>query len=124
MRRPRLSQEQIERAIAMREKVRSLECIGRAIGCSGKVLSWHFLKWAVDPPKPAPLRLDYHLRCPTMKRGNHIVRAYTPEDDATLLELERQGWTDSQIGRALNRRPNSVRGRLMTLAWREERAAA
>lgn len=121
----RLTEADIERAIVMRERQgMSLDSIGAIIGCSGKALSWHFLQRAVNKPKPAPLRLDYHLECPVLKRGNHLVRAFTPEEDARLLALEAQGLTHTEIGRALGRKPNSVKGRLMTLARRDERAEA
>ncbi len=118
----RLSEQQIERAIALREAGWTLKAIGDEIGCSGAAMSWHFLMRAVDPPKPRPLRLDYHLRCPVMKRGRFLVRAFTPEDDARLLDMERRGEKVSAIARALGRKHNSVQGRLMTLARRDERA--
>lgn len=123
MARRRITEEQLERAIALRERGWSLRRIAELIGaCSPQALSWHFLARAVDPPKPAALRVDFHLRCPVMKRGAHVMRAFTPDDDARLIELERQGATVSAIGRALGRKPNSIKGRLMTLARREERA--
>ena len=118
----RLTRAEIERAIAMRETGRSVSAIAGTIGCSEKALSWHFLKEAVDPPKPPALRLDYHLRCPAVRRGGHVVRAFTPEEDARLVAMDAQGLGMSAIGRALGRKSNSVRGRLMTLARREERA--
>lgn len=119
----RLTKGLLEHAIEMREAGVSVRQIAREIGCSQGALRWQFLKLAVDPPKPPPVWPDYYLKVPQINRGNHVVRAFTPDEDARLLELERQGLGDSAIGRALDRRPNSVRGRLMTLARQEERAA-
>ena len=108
----------------MRERGLSYQQIARKFGCSAKAISWHCLRLGADPPKPAPLRLNYHLEHPTMKRGNHVVRAFTPDEDRRLLELEADGRSITEIGRTLGRRWNSVRGRLMTLARRDERLQA
>lgn len=118
-----LTSQMLERAAAMRERGLSVGNIAADLGCSRGALHWHFLKLGVEPPKPRPLRLDYHLKCPVLVRGNHVVRAFTPQEDARLLELASQGLGTSAIGRALGRKSNSVGGRLMTLARREERAA-
>lgn len=111
-----------DRLAAMREEGKSYEQIARVFGCSAKAISWHCLRLGAEPPKPAPLRLNYHLEHPVMKRGNHIVRAFTPEEDARLLQLEAQGLGYIAMGKAIGRKQNSVRGRLMTLARREARA--
>ena len=124
MSRRRMTDEVLARAIAMRERGLSLEQIGRRLGFSAKALSWHFLKHAVEKPKPTKLWPDHYLRCPLVRRGNHMVRAFTPEEDAQLVVLEQQGLRLSAIARSLNRPRNSVLGRLMTLARREEREAA
>jgi len=90
--------------------------------CPGAV-SWYCLMEGIEkngkPPVPKP------YRGPMMtKRGNHVVRCFTQEDDKLLLELEAQGKRYSEIARALGRQRNSVVARLATLARREERAAA
>lgn len=119
----RLTDADYERIAELRAKGHSCEWIGRKIGCSGSAVSWHCLRLGIDTPKPAPLRKDYYKRGP-MKRGNFILRPYTPEDDAKLLDLEAKGLNYAELGRQLDRKPNSIRGRLMILARREERAAA
>lgn len=63
-------------------------------------------------PNHRPKKLTAH-------RGNHIVRRFTDEEDARLLSLEAQGFRYCEIARKLGRRPNSVKGRLMTLARRD-----
>ena len=120
----RLTDADFERMAQLRERGIGYDNIGAELGCSGKTVSWHCLRLAIDPPKPYALRPDHHLQCPMIKRGNHVVRAFTPDEDVRLVELERQGLGNTAIGRELKRRPNSVRGRLMTLARREERASA
>jgi hypothetical protein len=117
----RLTDADYELMAEMRGRGCSYEQIGRKIGCSSSAVSWHCLRLAIDPPKPRALKLNYHLVAP-MKRGNHIVRPYSPEEDAKIVALERQGKSDTEIGRELGRKANSIRGRLMTLARREERA--
>lgn len=125
----KLTPADIERAIALREGGMTLNKIGALVGVSGKALSWHFLKRAVDPPKPYALRPDYHLVCPKMERVGadgkvHVVRAFTPEEDARITALSLEGLNHTDIGRAVGRKPNSVHGRLMTLARRAERELA
>jgi hypothetical protein len=122
-RRP-LTPEELDRIATMREAGATNVGIAAAIGCSIGSVQWACLRLGADPPHPKPLRLDQHVKCPTVKRGNHVVRAFTPDDDARLLDLERQGLGDTAIGRLIGRKPNSVRGRLMTLARRDERAHA
>lgn len=115
--------EEKETIASMRERGCSYEQISRALGgVSSKAISWYCLRNGIDPPKPPPLRPDHHLRYPTeMKRGNHIVRPYTPAEDAKILELAGQGLGNTAIGRRVGRAPNSVLGRLMTLARRQAR---
>ncbi|WP_339543485.1 hypothetical protein, partial [Pseudomonas sp. JAI120] len=55
-------------------------------------------------------------------RGGHIVRPFSAADDALLLTLEAQGINIAEIARRISRKPNSVKGRLMTLARRDARA--
>ena len=59
-----------------------------------------------------------------VRRGDHIVRRFTEKEDALLLELEAQNLNYSEIARRLDRRRNSIVGRLATLARREARAEA
>lgn len=119
--RSRLTDEQRDQIAALRERGWSYERIGRKFGMSAKAISWHCLMLGAEPPKRWPLGDRGPM---TMARGNHTVRRFTPEEDRKLIELERAGKTYSQIGQAIGRRHNSVRGRLATLARREERAAA
>jgi hypothetical protein len=49
------------------------------------------------------------------------MRGFTDQEDRRLLELEAQGLTYTQMAQRLGRKQNSIRGRLYTLARREER---
>jgi hypothetical protein len=113
-----------ERIAEMRSRGRSYGTIARIVGCSVGSVHWCCLKNGIEPPVPPPLRPDQYKRCPQAKRGNHVIRWFTPEEDARILALERLGLGPTAIGRELKRRPNSITGRLMTLARREERAGA
>lgn len=124
MRSRRLTPEDVDRIAAMRERGLTSGQIARELDCGIKTVEWHCLKLAVDPPNPKPLRLNHHLRNPVVRRGHHVVRAFTPDEDARLVALRLEGRRLADIARALGRKENSIRGRLMTLARREERVGA
>lgn len=115
----RLGPEQLERMIAMRESGAPYSKIAAALGCSQGAVRWHCLRLAVEPPK-GTRPWDRLKGPPVVRRGSHLVRRFTPEEDARLLALEAQGLNNNAIARRLGRRWNSVRGRLMTLARRDE----
>lgn len=119
-RRQNLTRDEIEAIAADRERGMSLPAIAQKYSCSQGSAAWHCLRLGADPPKAKPI--DTRIRGPlVVKRGGHQVRRFTPDEDALLLELERRGLGDTAIARELRRKPNSVRGRLMTLARHEER---
>lgn len=120
----RLTDADFDTIADMRERGCTYDQIGEKIGCSGKAVSWHCLRLGIESPKSSLLRPNDYLNCPVKKRGAHLVRAFTPDEDAKLIALEARGLSDSAIGRELGRQPNSVRGRLMTLARYDERACA
>lgn len=113
----------LDRAIEMRERGRSIPTIARITQTSPHALAWQFLKLAIDPPRPKKLRPHQHMTGPVIRRSTGLVRAYTPEEDARLLDMAAAGTTRNGIARELGRSNSSVRGRLMTLARREEREA-
>lgn len=120
MGRKRFNDADYERMAEMRERGLSCAQIGILLGCSTELVSWTCLKLGADPPNAKPLR-DCIVGPAVMARGDHLVRRFTPDDDALLIGLESEGLNPSQIGRRMGRAPNSVRGRLMTLARREAR---
>lgn len=83
--------------------------------------NWNMLRLGADPPNARVLS----ARAPgptVVKRGEHQVRHFSADEDARLLELEKQGLNTNKIAQAIGRRWNSTRGRLMTLARIEARA--
>ena len=86
------------------------------------VVEWQCLKAGADRPKKfwgKPNRPG----APYVRKG-YTVRPFAPEDDELLRQLDMEGIRISDISRRLGRAPNSVRGRLYTLARRDERAEA
>ncbi len=132
MGRRKLTDEQIEKAIAWREAGCSSRWIAGQLGgkVSSSALDWHFLKHAVESPNTAAgqhsgNRLSGRNQPGSVvQRGNHVVRRFSPEEDEQLLALASEGLGHSAIGRRLMppRKPNVVLGRLLTLARREARA--
>jgi len=121
--RPPLSAEEKAFAIEKRELGWSCERIARSLGCSAGSVSWHCLQVGADPPNAKPI--DTSIRGPmAVVRNGKLVRRYSPEEDRKLVALSLSGKTHTEIGRELGRRPNSVRGRLMTLARHEARLEA
>lgn len=128
MRRSKMTDDLVERACSLREEGWSAPRIARLFATEGYSVStgaiyWHCLVNGAD--LPAESRRPSHVRPGAVeRRGDHLVRRFTAEEDTRLLELEAQGLGYSAIGRQLDRKPNSIRGRLATLARREERADA
>ncbi|HEY8136234.1 MAG TPA: helix-turn-helix domain-containing protein [Methylocystis sp.] len=119
----RLSDDDLTTIVALRERGWSYVRIGKKLNMSSSAISYHCLRLAAEPPKPA--KCWDGVRGPaTMVRNGFVLRRFTPEEDARLLELEREGKKVSQIAKALGRHRNSIQGRLMTLARRQERASA
>lgn len=112
-------QERADKIAELREAGQSYDLIGQALGISGSNVCWICLKYGIEGHRKYPLGDKGPM---LMKRGNHEVRKFTPEEDATIIRMELAGAKRSEIAQALNRKPNSILGRQMTLARREERA--
>lgn len=87
---------------------------------SANAINWQCMKVGADPP----LRhWGKHTQAaePYSRNGN-VVKPYSAAEDALLVELDIQGFKLSVIARRMGRRTNSVKGRMMTLARREQRA--
>lgn len=111
-----------QRIVELREAGHSCAWIARRIGCSEGLVAWTCLRLAADPPNARPIREGVSGPA-VMQRGDHLVRRFTPEEDREIERLDHAGATYQAIGRALGRRRNSIQGRLMTLARRQERNA-
>lgn len=124
MSKPKISRERWALAAAEFE---SGEKTGREIaaelGVSIGSFNWNMLREGASPPNARVLP----ARAPgpaVVKRNGHIVRHFTEEEDALMLALSIEGKTTSEIARAIGRRWNSTRGRLMTLARHDDRKEA
>ena len=117
---------QREQAAAWREAGRSIPWIARQLGFSKGAVDWWLLCSGAEKPgarnRPLPTLT-------AVRRGAHMVRPFTPDEDALLLRLENQGLTNANIARAMIERdptrpraPNTIKARLMILARRQERA--
>lgn len=112
----------IERLADLREQRGwSVKRIAEAMGKSPGAISWQCLRHAIEPPQGTRLRSGAHPGM-AVKRGNHVVRGFTPEEDTIIEQMSLDGATSSEIGRRLGRKPNSITGRLMTLARHQARA--
>ena len=113
----------VDEATRLRETGLSFAQIGRRLGMPRSVIEFHCLRLGADSPDTA-LRPPPRLALPEYSRNGHVVRHFTAEEDARLLRLEAKGLSVMEIARHLNRRRNSVHGRLMRLARHEARAEA
>jgi IS30 family transposase len=91
------------------------ESLDRAVGS----ITWFCLQEGIDKPTARPIKLGQHKS--VCQRGNYIVRRFDEQEDRTLVAMRLDGKTTTEIARTLNRRQNSIIGRLMTLARREAR---
>ena len=95
--------------------------IGDELGVSESTVSYHCLRDGIEPPGPVRPPRDYNGKM-VARRGSHIVRRFTPDEDRVLRQLSAAGVSNAEIGRRLNRKPHTILGRLMTLARQDERA--
>lgn len=117
------SDAQLHQMADMREAGSSYREIARVMGMSSSAVSWHCLRLAADRPDAKPL--GPRARGPqSMSRGSHTVRRFTASEDELLIVMDLAGARVCDIARALGRRSNSVRGRLMTLARHDARLEA
>jgi hypothetical protein len=111
-----LSDEQIGRMAAMRERGLSYVSIADWFTRNGTPISDRTIRWQcmrVGAFKPgAPHKC---LGRQTFGRG----RAYTPAEDAEIVAMRNGGRRIGEIARELERPHNSITGRLLTLAMHD-----
>lgn len=126
----KMTEQQFQRACELREGrgLSSNKIVSQLkLDITAGALDWHFLINGVDPPQAKPRRDQfYSLAGREHQRGAFMVRRFTREEDEIVQELSKQGLRIADIARSLRppRRPNSVRGRLATLAREESRQEA
>ena len=111
-------------AAQLREAGLPIREIAGRLGMHPSAVSWHCLRLGADHPDAA--RRAHSCRQPMMEytRNGRVVRRFTPEEDEQLLQLEAEGLSAGDIAQHMNRRRNSIVGRLMTLARQETRNEA
>ena len=123
-----LSQEHIDMACEMRERGLSYQQIANKIAVAGAQttasnIAYICLRRGADLPAERRRKSSYGaIPGSIRKRGNHVVRQFTAEEDELLRSLDRQGLRICDICRRMNRRANSIIARLATLARHEARA--
>jgi hypothetical protein len=117
---PKFTPETIAKMGDLRTEGLSYAEIEAHTGMSKGSIYWHCLKEGIDTPEPRrrPLATNKTM---VVRRGNHTVRRFTPEEDAKITAMRVAGDSIADICRATGRRHNSIIGRLMTLARAEER---
>lgn len=119
-----LSDAQLIELAELREQGWTQARIARHFTDAGTPISEGIVHWwALQMGADLPPERRHAQRPPERpyQRGSVIVRPFTPEEDAILIRLEQQGVGYMDIARRLDRRRNSIVGRLMTLARRDAR---
>ena len=86
---------------------------------TGATIYWQCLRVGADVP-PRFRRPGKPPEKP-YRRGAHIVRPYSADEDAKLRAWSIEGIKTTEIARRIGRKHNSVLGRLLTLAREEAR---
>lgn len=122
MKRRPLTQDQKQEIDRLRsEKGWTYDRIAKRLEVSISSIQWYCLIYGVEKPGTAPDMSKIKRDQYNYQRNGFPVRAFTEQEDRLLLSLSMQGLGYSEIGKRLNRRHNSVQGRLAALARREER---
>jgi hypothetical protein len=112
---PKLTEEQWQDVAARYEAGEKPKALRAAYNISAGLMNWNMLRLGANPPgakqltqlAPGPM---------IVRRGNHVVRHFSGDEDRLIEQLATQGLSDTEIGHRSGRKPNSIRGRLMTLA--------
>lgn len=118
-----MTPETVEKLLSLREDDGLSYCaIAKRLRVSESIVSYYCLKEGAE--HPTRRGVCYVKPGAIERRGDHLVRRFTPEEDALILRLDAEGLSSHNIGLRCEppRRGNSVKGRLMTLARREARA--
>ena len=107
----RLSPEQKENILSLRERGKGVKFIAGRVRCSPGAVLYHCLCNGLDPFNSE------------RARGTH-AGAFSAEEDAKLIELARSGMKLHHVAAALKRPRTSTRMRLLLLEVRAEKALA
>lgn len=120
-----LSDAQIDEMADLRERGWSCQRIADHFTKNGTPISvgsvsWQCLRVGADAPPKRRGKLTQPIG--TYERNGRVVRPFSADDDALLRVLDMQGFKVGVMAKRLDRRENSIRGRLYTLARRDARA--
>lgn len=122
-----LTDTQIDLACEMRERGLSCQQISHYFNSQGVTVSAGSISWAcltrgadLPPDRRKPSRPSQ--KTSTYSRNGHVIRTFSTSEDTLLRVLDLQGFRVSVISRRMGRKPNSIRGRLATLARHDARA--
>lgn len=118
----KVTDEMKDTIVNYREAGRSYAFIASKLDISVGTVEYWCLELGAESPKSASSELPQTSRGPAQfTRGGHVVRRFSPKEDAKLAEWREQNTSIAECARRLGRRPHSVRGRLMAIARQEER---
>ena len=107
----------------MRERGCSYGVISRKTGLSVGTIEYWCLELGAESPRNSSKPLRQTAQGPSVvKRLGHTVRQFSASEDEQLLSWRQQNVSLAECARRLERRHNSVRGRLMTLARHQDRS--
>ena len=112
-----ITDAQLEAAIDMRLRKKTIPQIGLKLGVKPNTIDYHLRRLGVFPPGWVHRGAEQSRK--GYERSGHTVRKFTPEEDALIEKLDQEGLGYSAIGRRIGRKANSVRARLTALANRE-----
>lgn len=118
---PKYTRDQTQTAADLRERGWSCDRIAAKLDMTRGAVAYHCLRQGADVP-PSQRTKTPNNTVKRMRRGNHVVRRFTPDEDAKIVDMACRGIGPSAIGRVIGRPHNSIKGRLMTLARNQERA--
>lgn len=117
--------EIIERISQLREQGVSCSMISAEVGYSIGAINYHCLREGIESPFLERVVLKQTRVGPDeYRRGKHIVKKFTPEEDDKITAWSIEGIGPTEIGRRINRRHHSIIGRLQTLARHDARRDA
>jgi IS30 family transposase len=124
-RRPNLTREQVELIVELRERGWGEGRIATKLGVSEGSVGWALLREGAEAPHTRAKALPPVPLLPIVyKRGAYEVRRFSVLDDKELLALEATGLNACAIAKRIGRQPNTVTGRLRTLARHQARFEA
>lgn len=118
----RMTPEQVDEALALRERGGwSIARLAERYGVSMGAISYHCLAGGAESPKPP--RLQARQQRTEIRRGDRVVRRFTLDEDRVILKLKAEGVSNSAIGERLDRRPHTIRGRVLTLMRHQDQGS-